>query len=56
MVELTTMLKSYEDIGKERDKKIDEAVEQIKEIYAKKQEEFRKEIKKELDAQIRGLS
>jgi hypothetical protein len=56
MVELATMVKGYKELQEERDRKIIEAKEKINEEYAKKLEAYKKEMHKELDMQIRGLS
>ena len=49
------MLQSHKDLVLERDRKIEESAKVITEEYAKKLETHKKELHRELDAQIKTL-
>jgi hypothetical protein len=53
---METMIQGYKDIIIERDHKVEESVKAIKDEYEAKLAEHKKEMHKELDRQVRGLS
>ena len=53
---MDTMIQGYKDIVNERERKIEEAVKTIKDDYETKLADYKKEMHKELDRQVRGLS
>lgn len=56
LAEIPTMLQQHKDLVIERDRKIEEAKQQIIDEYDKILKEHQKNIHKEVDAKIRGLS
>jgi len=55
-MEIVTMLQGYKDLIAERDKKIAESTQSIKEEYEKLMADHKKAMHHELDKQVRGFS
>jgi len=53
---MDTMIQGYKDIIVEREHKIEEMTNTIKDEYEHKLADYKKEMHKELDRQVRGLS